>query len=217
MKLLDFGIAKARLADASARPLTVAGAVFGTPGYLAPEQALGGDADGRADLYSLGVVLYELLAGAPPFDDRDVMELLRRQLCDDPQPLRRRAPGAGIPPEVEGVVTRAMMRDAERRFQAAEEMGAALRACLPARQAPPRRRARLSAVEARDRLQPLLDREVVVGRVPSSMTPTTAFVLSRVGDGIRVDDLLAVSGLPHGATCQLVEALIADGVLVAAR
>jgi serine/threonine-protein kinase len=88
--LADFGIAKARGGGTS---VTQAGGVVGTPAYMSPEQAAGREElDGRSDLYSLGVVLYALVAGRLPFEGKDGGELLVKHLTQEPQALRRRAP-----------------------------------------------------------------------------------------------------------------------------
>ena len=100
----DFGIARA-LSAASRGPLTDTGLVVGTPTYMSPEQATGkGPIDGRSDLYSLGCVLYEMLAGTPPFDGPTVQALIARH-CGDPVP-----PIRGVRPAVPDAVERAMLR-----------------------------------------------------------------------------------------------------------
>ena len=150
MKILDFGIAKllaagdavkteqpAALAAAgesvaaasrSARPLAQAGSVFGTPEYIAPEQALGEETDARADLYSFGCVLYEMLAGQRPFQSRDKVELLAMHLTREAAPLRHVAPGAGISASLEAVVRKAMAKKRDQRFPSATAFLAALQA-----------------------------------------------------------------------------------------
>ena len=88
VKVLDFGIAKIKLEEASDQPaLTQAGTVFGTPEYMSPEQARGDLVDARADLYTLGMMLYEMLAGQSPFKDDDLVVILTRHLTMDPPPL----------------------------------------------------------------------------------------------------------------------------------
>ncbi|HRW36347.1 MAG TPA: protein kinase [Aquihabitans sp.] len=116
----DFGIAKA----AEAHDLTAAGAMVGTAKYLAPEQVEDGPIDGRADLYALGVVLYEALAGEPPFvGDTDASTALAR-LHREPRPLRDLRPE--VPEPVAAVVHQAMQRDRSHRFASAAAMRAAL-------------------------------------------------------------------------------------------
>jgi serine/threonine-protein kinase len=93
VKVLDFGIAKLSVeGQGGQQPLTQLGSIFGTPEYMAPEQAQGLPVDVRADLYTVGVLLYEMVAGKSPFSDDDMVVVLTRQLTMDPPPL---------PPEVE--------------------------------------------------------------------------------------------------------------------
>ncbi|PRQ07420.1 serine/threonine-protein kinase [Enhygromyxa salina] len=86
-KIVDFGIAKLLDADGAAEVLTRAGMVFGTPRYMSPEQAAGGKVDERSDLYSAGLLAFELLSGKPPFDSDDLAGILRMQIMAPPPPL----------------------------------------------------------------------------------------------------------------------------------
>jgi serine/threonine protein kinase len=124
VRLVDFGIAK--VSDHADQTLTQQGTIVGTPHYMAPERLLGQEAAERADIYSVGVMLYEMLAGAVPFGGPTLGEVIASVLRDDPEPLRSRAPH--VSPELERVVERAMRRQASGRFASAEEMKAALRA-----------------------------------------------------------------------------------------
>jgi serine/threonine-protein kinase len=125
----DFGIAKA----AEGTDLTTAGAMVGTAKYLAPEQVEGGPIDGRADIYALGVVLYEAITGEAPFvESTDAATALAR-LHRYPRPPRELRPD--MPPAVEAVVMQAMARDRDHRFASA----AALRTALLRAGADPRR------------------------------------------------------------------------------
>src|SRR5437870_4754068 len=83
----DFGIAKAAQ-EASVSQLTTEGMVVGTPHYMSPEQATGESVDARSDIYSLGVVLYQMLAGAPPFDGESAQSILMKQATATPVPIR---------------------------------------------------------------------------------------------------------------------------------
>ncbi len=87
-KVLDFGIAKLSASDLEAGPaLTRLGTVFGTPAYMSPEQALGQEVDARTDLYSLGIMLYEMLSGHTPFQGPEILAILARQMTEAPAPL----------------------------------------------------------------------------------------------------------------------------------
>jgi serine/threonine-protein kinase len=129
VKVLDFGIAKVPIGEIShptqtpARtPITKAGMVFGTPEYMAPEQALGQTVDGRADLYALGVILYEMLSGSRPFSSQSQVGILGQQLSKLPPPISERAPGILVPPSVEHVAMKLLARDASERYQSAAEL-----------------------------------------------------------------------------------------------
>jgi hypothetical protein len=127
VKLLDFGVA--RLLDAApvpvsvsaSRPATAAGMVLGTPQYLSPEQALGEPGDARADLYAVGVLLHELLTGAPPFSGTTQREVLAAHIARTPPSPSEVAPDAGIPASFDAVVARALAKSASERFQTAAE------------------------------------------------------------------------------------------------
>lgn len=119
--LSDFGIAKMTQSNEN---LTVAGTGIGTPEYMSPEQGRGEKIDGRTDLYALGVMLYEMLAGRVPFQGANYMATLFMHLTEAPPPLR--APGRDISPAVEAVVMRALAKEKEQRFQTALEFSQAL-------------------------------------------------------------------------------------------
>jgi serine/threonine-protein kinase len=134
VKLLDFGLVKL-IGDAAGEvgteKLTQTGLVFGTPAYMAPEQALGRVVDGRADLYSLGVVLFEMLTGRPPFRSPDVLTLMRMQTGAPAPTLSSVAPGRPwCTPALEQLVGRALMKRPDARFASAAEMIVALEAAF---------------------------------------------------------------------------------------
>jgi hypothetical protein len=118
-KILDFGIAK--LVGEGGTTITQAGITVGTPAYLSPEQAFGGELDGRSDLYSLSVVLYEMLTGRTPFGDRDMVAMLTAHAVADPPAMGDIAPDAAIPPPVEALVRQGLAKQPGDRFQNASE------------------------------------------------------------------------------------------------
>jgi serine/threonine-protein kinase len=127
VKLLDFGIAKlGARAQAKTQKLTQHGLVLGTPGYMSPEQAVGHEADVRSDLYSCGVMLYQMLTGQRPFEADSGVEVLVMHLNAPPRSLRAVARGAGIPASLDGVVLRALAKKPAERFQTAHELRHAL-------------------------------------------------------------------------------------------
>jgi serine/threonine protein kinase len=146
VKLLDFGIAKVvgRVTNTEeAVEITREGAIFGTPQYLAPEQACGARIDGRADLYSLGVILYRMLSGRVPFDGSGVAVVLA-QLDREPELLGAIAPS--LYPRLCAAVMRCLSKAPAGRFSSAEELAEALAISVePAAPRPAPRRARLLA------------------------------------------------------------------------
>ncbi|MBX3130028.1 MAG: serine/threonine protein kinase [Polyangiaceae bacterium] len=115
VKVLDFGIAK--ITSEVGQQLTQVGSVFGTPEYMSPEQATGAPVDARSDLYTVGIMLYEMLAGQTPFDDDDLVVVLTRQMTAEPPPLP-----AAVPPGVSLLVARLLSKDAATRPQTAGEL-----------------------------------------------------------------------------------------------
>jgi len=119
VKVTDFGIARA-----GASQMTEAGSIVGTAQYLSPEQARGGEVDQRSDLYSLGVVLYELLTGTVPFSGDTPVEIAMKHLSQTPEPPSTKR--ADIPRDLDMVVMRALAKNPDDRYQSAEEMEADL-------------------------------------------------------------------------------------------
>lgn len=126
-RIMDFGLVKH--AEALAEPLTGTGRVVGTYRYMSPEQALGDPVDRRSDLYSLGVILYELLAAAPPFTSQDPAALWHEILHGRPTPLVEVNPG--VDPGLAAIAERCLQKDPAARFASAGEVLAVLRRAHP--------------------------------------------------------------------------------------
>ena len=132
--VIDWGLAR-RLDEQDARALprigdaapgeTVVGAVMGTPGYMAPEQARGDKVDERVDVYAIGAMLYHVLSGRSPYTGRTADELLERVRNEAPLAISEAAPG--VPPDLAAIVERAMAREAAGRYPSAAELAADLR------------------------------------------------------------------------------------------
>ena len=126
-KLLDFGIAKVAGNDGN-NNLTKTGTIFGTPFYMAPEQALGNTVDARTDVYAMGVIMYEVFAGSLPFQGESFMGILTQHITTDPEPVATRASKAGrqLPPGLADIITRCMQKNPAQRFQTMDELVNAL-------------------------------------------------------------------------------------------
>jgi hypothetical protein len=124
----DFGIAKAAQA-ATAAQLTSEGMIIGTPQYMSPEQAAGDAVDGRSDIYSLGIVLYQMLSGGPPFDGDSSAKIIAQQLTTVPRDIREVR--GDVPPELGAVLARMLEKDPGKRFQSAAEVSRTLVDTLP--------------------------------------------------------------------------------------
>jgi hypothetical protein len=123
-KLLDFGIAKTF--DEKATQLTQTGFALGTPQYMSPEQAMGKEVDGRSDLYSLGVMLYEMLIGEVPFSDPSAPAILVKHMTEVPAPPSRKRPDLQVPAHLEAIALKCLEKEPSRRYQTADEFIAAL-------------------------------------------------------------------------------------------
>ena len=129
-RIADFGIAILLEGAGAHSRLTTDGMVLGTPAYMAPEQATLQPIDHRTDLFSLGVAVYEMLAGALPFDGEPI-EMARKNLNDDPPPIAERAPHAPGDDDLEAIARKLMAKDPAERVQSAREVGRALDEGLP--------------------------------------------------------------------------------------
>jgi eukaryotic-like serine/threonine-protein kinase len=135
VKVFDFGIAKVLRNDTpgpGGRSLTIKGQLIGTPPYMSPEQCLGVDVDARADLYTVGVIAFELLTGRTPFESEDPVKILRLHVYEAVPAMAAMAPDVAVDPGVEAIVRRALSKDRDERFSSANELARAL-----LREAPP--------------------------------------------------------------------------------
>ncbi len=119
LKVTDFGLAKNPSAN-----LTQAGVLLGTPSYMSPEQIQGRELDGRSDLFSLGVVLYELLTGVRPFEGESISTIIYRVLYEDPRPPAAHNPA--LPPEINLILERALAKAPEDRYASGSDLVADL-------------------------------------------------------------------------------------------
>jgi len=133
VKLVDFGIAKMGDIETEGSPgrkLTKTGMIFGTPEYMSPEQAAGKELDHRVDVYALGIILYECLAGTVPFVGDTFMGILTQHLFSEAPALREQPHAAEVSPELELVIAKALAKDPDHRYQSAAELAEAVECAL---------------------------------------------------------------------------------------
>ncbi|MCA9552500.1 MAG: serine/threonine protein kinase [Myxococcales bacterium] len=179
VKVLDFGIAKVFRGEKKIDQLeTQAGTVFGTPRYMSPEQAQGLMLDGRSDLYTLGVVLYELLTGEALFTADSMVALLVKHIAQAPPPLREVRPDLKVDPRLEAVVMRALAKEPEERYSSVDALAQALEPFAYATQRP----------------QPALPGEPA--RIPPNTTPPPEVQSDELG-ALLTDFLQDLTPLEH--------------------
>ncbi|MBN2495621.1 MAG: serine/threonine protein kinase [Deltaproteobacteria bacterium] len=128
VKLLDFGVAKVLDQPEDDIHRTVDGTVLGTAAYMSPEQAMGRPVDARTDIYSLGVVIFEMLTGQLPIDGDNFSEIISRKLSQEPlRPSQLPGPGSRVPDTLEKILMQCLMRDPSARFASMAELNFALR------------------------------------------------------------------------------------------
>lgn len=171
-KVSDFGLAKQLFqAGTDQRGLTETGAVLGTPTYMAPEQAFGGSkrVGPEADVYSLGAILYELLAGRPPFVGQSAMDIIVQVVGEEPIPLRRLR--KDVPRDLEFVCLKCLEKDPQRRYHSAESLANELSRYLDGEPVSAARSGFLDRVAgALERVQ-LQDRFIAYGTLLTALAP----------------------------------------------
>ena len=136
VKIVDFGIAKMSDIEtdgAPGRKLTKTGMIFGTPEYMSPEQAAGQELDHRVDVYALGIILYECLAGRVPFEGDTFMAVLTQHLFAELPPIVELNPNAEVSRELELVIRKALAKDPDDRYRDTEELAEAVTCALDGR------------------------------------------------------------------------------------
>jgi serine/threonine-protein kinase len=138
-KVLDFGLAKMseKQMGNGSMMFTQQGMVFGTPEFMSPEQAQGEPVDHRSDIYSLALILYELITGKLPFDAKTPLDIMKAHVREAPIPLSQRVSGKPFWPELELVMNRALAKQPGDRYETAAQFGEALLHCLPKHVEPP--------------------------------------------------------------------------------
>jgi len=131
-KVLDFGLAKVseKQMGRGSMMLTQQGMVFGTPEFMSPEQTQGDTLDRRSDIYSLGLILYELLTGKLPFDATKPIDIMRAHVQEAPLPLNGRVPGRTFTPQLGAAVAKALEKKRDNRYATTLEFAEALKRCL---------------------------------------------------------------------------------------
>lgn len=207
VKVADFGIARALGASVEAN-LTQAGAVMGTATYFSPEQAQGGQPDPRSDLYSLGVVLYEMVGGRPPFSADSPVGVAYKQVHEAPRPLRELA--ADVPRPFEAIVARLLAKQPAARYPNAEALRDDLRRF---REGVP-----VQALEAARRMGADQPTQVLATTPPAMPHPTTAPTQAMPrqvpGRPVRIDEPPVEETLPRRAGWYLIGAVVVAVALV---
>ncbi len=123
VKVVDFGVAKIMpFAGEDSQSVTQSGEVFGSPVYMSPEQCVGEPLDVRSDIYSMGVVMYEMLTGTVPLRGKDIIQTIMMHKCDLPSPFAQMRPDLHIPDRLEAAVFKALAKDPAKRYQSMSEI-----------------------------------------------------------------------------------------------
>ena len=153
VKIVDFGIAKMSDIETEGQPdrkLTKTGMIFGTPEYMSPEQAAGKELDHRVDVYALGIILYECLAGTVPFVGDTFMGVLTQHLFSDPPAVREANTSQHVSPELELVIHKALAKEPDDRYQDTGELAEAIEYALAGQVSPKTPTQLLDALDSRE-------------------------------------------------------------------
>ncbi len=217
IKIIDLGLARALETDANFE-ITQVGMFMGKLQYCSPEQASpsGGSLDHRSDIYSFGIVLYEMISGLPPFESENQHGFIFKRLSEDPLPLRGRNPRVDVPVDLDRVVRRALERDREQRFTNASAFIAALE----------RVEQSLASAETREIVMPSLDFSAAsaAAPAPAAVPPAPALPTiprerssSELSRAERVDLLAQIERASKRVQESSVELARAEAVLTAGR
>jgi serine/threonine-protein kinase len=201
VKVCDFGIAKLQSRGEVDEKLTLEGSIVGTPEYLSPEQARGGELDARSDLYSMGVILFEMLTGEPPFRGDSPLAIVLKHL--DAPPPRPSSITPAVDPKLEAVCLKALSKSPADRYASAREMRAALQTDTPHAAAPP---------------QPVTRNAVLVMTetpAPVSSTPAPVHLTRRL-EAVHARPRLSDLSEPSGGSRASLFAVVAVALLVGA-
>jgi serine/threonine-protein kinase len=191
VKVADFGIARA-IGAAVEQGLTQTGAVMGTATYFSPEQAQGGQPDPRSDLYSLGVILYEMLSGMPPFTGENAIAIAYKQVHDMPVPLRVKNPE--ISPAFSAIVMKCLAKDPQRRYMSAAALADDVRRFIDGKEVLALREEQLAGRDAAATTQmPVVGSDAPtesIDQQPTTVLPTAGGGRGRGADYPPYDDVV---------------------------
>jgi serine/threonine protein kinase len=169
VKVTDFGIAKV---TNSGEHLTMTGSLLGTPSYMSPEQAKGSELDGRSDLFAVGCVLYEMLAGKKAFRGDSITGLIFKIITEEPEPLRQLDPS--LPEEALRIISRALSKAPDARYQSGQELARDLLALTRAGSTPTLRQSESPTAKSTPAATMLLPNTPAPGAPATLATPPTS-------------------------------------------